>query len=522
MIATSEKEQIEHSHCNLPTGLLIEHALARKEGILAGNKALRVETGKRTGRSPKDRFIVRDELTNDTVEWNTTNQAIDTAIFNKLWQRAELFLDEREHFVSELCVGADKQYTIPVVVKTELAWHNLFVNNLFIKPDSPFTPNIKHWTLISTPNLHTDPEKDGVNSDGCVIINFSQKKVLVTGISYAGEMKKAMFSVMNYILPELNILPMHCAANQSKSGDTALFFGLSGTGKTTLSSDPDRFLIGDDEHGWSTTGIFNFEGGCYAKCIDLSEEREPVIWQAIKYGAIMENVVLNSGDNQPKYEDSTLTENTRAAYPLSHIEKRVMENAGRHPSSVVFLTCDLYGVLPPVAKLNLHQAAYYFLSGYTALVGSTELGGDKGIRPVFSTCFGAPFFPRSADVYAKLLQKRIEETNCDVYLVNTGWTGGPIGKGGKRFSIPTTRTIINSILTGELKLQPQDNLPGFNLSIPLHLPGVDPTLLDPRKSWSSESSFDAVTNELIDQFQSNFLKFTVADDIVKSGPQFLD
>lgn len=520
MSATQEDVLKEQAHWNLSPGLLIEQSLARNEGVLASNKALRVSTGKRTGRSPKDRFIVKDDISSETVEWNHINQPISSERFHSLWEKSCHYINSREHFVSELQVGADPNYAIPVLTINELAWQNLFVNNLFIKPTDNSHLRESPWTLLSAPNLKLDPSEDGVTSDGAVIINFSEKKVLIVGIGYAGEMKKAMFSVLNYLLPEKDILPMHCAANQSKSGDVALFFGLSGTGKTTLSSDPDRFLIGDDEHGWSEKGIFNFEGGCYAKCIHLSEDKEPVIWDAIRYGAIMENVILNQENKTPNFDDATITENTRAAYPRSHIEKQVPENQGKHPSSVIFLTCDLYGVLPPVAKLDIHQAAYYFLSGYTALVGGTEVG-QSSIKPIFSTCFGAPFFPRPAHIYANLLMKRIGETKSDVYLVNTGWSGGPLGQGGKRFSIPATRTIINSILTGELKLQPHDNLPGFNLSIPLHLPGVDPSLLDPRKAWNSDINYDTQANSLIEQFQSNFHKFDTTQEIRESGPSII-
>ena len=496
---------------------LIEKSVANNEGELTHTGALLSLTGNRTGRSTNDRFIVKESSTEDKIEWGEVNKPFDANHFDRLWDKVNNYLDDKVNYVSNVHVGANKDHYIPVEVKSELAWHSLFSKLIFISPETFNEENKEVWKITTAADYVCDPEEDHTNSESCVIINFLRRKVLIAGMKYAGEMKKSMFAVQNFLLPEKGVLPMHCSANQTSDGRTTLFFGLSGTGKTTLSADPKCSLIGDDEHGWGDGTVFNFEGGCYAKCINLSKENEPLIWNAIKFGSILENVVIDS-DGVPDYTDSKYTENTRVCYPRSFIDGSVPENEGSEPDNIIFLTCDLSGVLPPVSVLSENAAAYHFLSGYTAKVGSTEIGATKSMDFTFSTCFGAPFFPRPAGVYADLLIKRAKRNNTKVFLVNTGWTGGGYGV-GKRFPIPVTRAIINAIQDNKIDLENLDYLEKLNLHIPRELDGVETNYLNPKSSWESDEAYNQECEALCQRFKDNFNRFDVTQEIIDAGPK---
>jgi phosphoenolpyruvate carboxykinase (ATP) len=509
-------------HWNLTEPSLYEHAIAAKEATIVAGGALSAFTGHHTGRSPKDKHTVDDDLTHDVLWWEGNRKQTKE-------QFATMLADFRAHakgmklFAQDLYGGADPAYRIKVRVFTEYAWHSLFIRQLLIRPEmaelAKFVPEL---TIIDLPSFKPDAKRHGgrEGSDTQVAIDFTNKVVLICGSSYAGEMKKSVFTTLNFYLPAQNVVPMHCSANVSHEGESALFFGLSGTGKTTLSADPNRILIGDDETGWGPNGIFNFEGGCYAKTIKLSKEAEPMIWDATnRFGAVLENVTFDPYTRVPDYDDGSKTENTRSAYPLDFIPNASATGCAGHPKNIIFLTADAYGVMPPVAKLTPTQAMYHFLSGYTAKVAGTEKG-LVGVEPEFSTCFGAPFLPRHPSVYANLLQDYIQKHNVDVWLVNSGWTGGIYGV-GRRMPIKATRTLVTAALNGSLKDSDFRTDPYFGFAVPTSVPGVEPHLLYPMKTWKDKAAFDKTARELVGMFQKNFTKYEqhVTPEIRAAAPE---
>jgi phosphoenolpyruvate carboxykinase (ATP) len=504
-------------HFNLSPAALVEHSIRRNEAQLASNGSLAGMTN-RTGRSPKDKFIVRDEATAHTVAWGPVNAPFEPEKFDALYQRIMEHLHARELFVQDLYCGADPAYRLPVRIVTEYAWHSLFVHQLFIRPTAEeLKTHQPEFTVICAPEFKADPKRDGTNSDVVIAVNFTRRTVLVGGSSYAGEMKKSIFSIMNFLLPQRNVFPMHCSANMGHDGVTALFFGLSGTGKTTLSADPLRKLIGDDEHGWSADGIFNFEGGCYAKCIKLSQKNEPQIWNALRFGCVLENVILDPHTHVPDYNDDSKTENTRAAYPVDFIDNAVIPGIGGHPKNVVFLTADAFGVLPPISRLTPEQAMYHFLSGYTAKIAGTE-AGLKEPQATFSTCFGAPFLPLPPKTYAEMLGRRLREHHAQCWLVNTGWQGGPYGV-GKRMDIPHTRAMVDAAVEGHLIHQEFETESAFGLSIPKACPGVPAHVLRPRHAWTDKAAYDKAAEDLRSRFAKNFENFDAPPEVKAAGPR---
>lgn len=506
-------------HRNLPVAKLVEIAVQKNEGILTATGSLSVKTGKYTGRSPDDRYIVFDDETHENVDWGKVNHQFPPGKFDKIFEKMKNFVDGKDLFIFDGFVGADPENRLSIRVINDHAWQNLFARQLFVRPSAiELESHEPEFTLMCINGFETTPEVDGTSSNVFILINLSKKLVLIGGTSYAGEMKKSMFSVMNYILPSRGVFPMHCSANIGKDGDTALFFGLSGTGKTSLSADSNRMLIGDDEHGWSDKGAFNFEGGCYAKCINLNQETEPQIWNAIKSGAVLENVVIDKQTLKPDFNDSSLTENTRAAYPLDYIPGSIIPSIGGHPKVVIFLTADALGVLPPVSKLTKEGAMFHFMSGYTSKLAGTERG-IKEPKAIFSECFAAPFMPRPASVYAKMLGEKIKKHNTIVYLINTGWSGGAYGS-GNRIKIQYSRAMVTAALTGALDIVKYRHDDLFNLDIPTECPNVPSEILDPKNTWIDKDSYDLSAKKLAQMFVENFNKFkNVPQEIRNAGPK---
>ncbi|MFA6093310.1 MAG: phosphoenolpyruvate carboxykinase (ATP) [Elusimicrobiota bacterium] len=494
---------------NLPTEALVEEALHRREGRISEGGAFAADTGRHTSRAAGDKFIVQESSSEKHVWWGSYNRPIEPDRFEAVYRRLTESFRDKDLFVQDCWAGADAQHRLPVRIITEKAWHSHFARNMFIKPASAseYRSHKPEFTVISAPSVKADPKRDGTLSETFILLNFQKRVCIIGDTAYAGEIKKSVFTILNYLLPLKGVFPMHCSANIGAGGDAAIFFGLSGTGKTTLSADPLRRLVGDDEHGWSDKGVFNFEDGCYAKVIRLSPKAEPEIYAATKsFGTVLENVVYDPCTRKPDLDDDSRTENTRASYPLSAIGNSVPEKSGGHPKNVVFLTCDASGVLPPISKLSPDQALYQFISGYTSKVGGTEKGVGKDPEPTFSTCFGAPFMVHHPAVYADMLKKKIAAHGSTCWLLNTGWTGGPYGT-GKRISIGHTRTLLNAALSGKLAAAPCSSDPVFGFSVPKVCEGIPADLLDPAASWKDKDEYMRKYKALAAKFAENFKKF---------------
>lgn len=513
-------KDIKEVHWNLGTEALYEHAVRRAEGLIAQSGPLVVNTAPHTGRSPQDKYIVRESTSEKNVAWGKINQPMTPENFSGLKKRLTDFLRGKELYVQDLYIGADPAHRLPVRIITELAWHSLFSRYMFIRPKPEDLVNhIPQFTVITVPSFHSDPKVEGTRSETVIGVNFGEKTVLIGGSYYAGETKKSVFSLMNYLLPAKGVMPMHCSANYGKGGDSALFFGLSGTGKTTLSADPERTLIGDDEHGWSDNGIFNFEGGCYAKVIKLSRQAEPEIYATTeRFGTLLENVVIDPVTRTLDLNSDKITENTRASYPIDFIPNATLDGRGGHPANIFFLTADAYGVMPPIAKLTPEQAMYHFLSGYTAKVAGTEKG-LKEPTPNFSTCFGAPFMVLTPNTYAKLLGEKIAKHKAIVWMVNTGWSGGPYGV-GSRMKIAYTRAMLRAALTGKLDNVAFSPDPIFGVGVPSQCPDVPAEVLVPRNTWADKNAYDAMAKKLAGEFAKNFEQYAkdVPEAVRKAGP----
>ena len=500
---------------NLEPAQLVEHALRRGEGQLSNTGALCVRTGKYTGRSPNDKFIVDSEGVHDDIAWGKINVPTTQAVFDALYEKMVAYLQNREIFVFDGFAGADTRHTKAFRIVNELASQNLFIHQLLLRPTAEQLADYKaDFTIICVPGFKCDPQRDHTHSEAAIMIDYEKKLVLIAGSQYAGEIKKSVFSVMNYLMPKEGVFPMHCSANIGKDGDSAIFFGLSGTGKTTLSADPNRKLIGDDEHGWADASVFNFEGGCYAKCIDLTEESEPEIYRAIRFGALVENVIVDPETRRPDYADSSLTENTRVGYPVDYIPNAAIPGVCATPKTVIFLTADAYGVLPPISRLDEKQAMYYFVSGFTSKLAGTERGITSPV-PTFSTCFGAPFMPLDPSVYAKMLAEKVAKSGAKVYLVNTGWNGT-----GKRMKLSYTRAMVTAALNGELEKAEFVTDPYFGVAVPTSCPNVPEELMIPANTWKDKAAYEAKAKELARSFVENFKKYNkMPADVVDAGPK---